>query len=169
MKVLFLDFDGVLNRSYGSNDPAPDWATIGDIDVKWPFMWVNHVQIELVKWIISKVPEVKVVICSTWRRHWSLENLSRILEGIPVFDKTGGQDREPRLAEIERWIQESDANGVPIEEWVWLDDVAVGPHAVMTNAAYGLTQELADIVVGRLTQNDKSSTAIQAPSGGHSI
>ena len=58
MKILFLDIDGVLNsRAY---DRKRNWSELTNID---------ETRLPLVKKIIDKTG-AKIVLISTWRRHW---------------------------------------------------------------------------------------------------
>lgn len=118
MKVLFLDIDGVLNSSQhfkrttelrqktskqGMDFRDSEWLT--NIDQ----VCVNHL-----KHLMSKVPDLHIVISSTWRKTHPItllkKNLSemlnvnsdRILGITPVLWKNG----EVRGDEIQAWLNE---------------------------------------------------------------
>jgi hypothetical protein len=82
---LFLDFDGVLHRTGG---------------VEPPFSHVDHLAHTL-----ADFPNVQVVISSSWREVYSLEEMrwfcgflaSRILDVVPILFYSDDQDGKTRV------------------------------------------------------------------------
>ena len=116
MKVLFLDIDGVLNSSQhfkrtvelrnktskrGLDFRDSEWLT--NIDQTC----INHL-----KHLMNKVPDLHIVISSTWRKSHPLElfkkNLSEMLKVSPdrILDVTPslGKNGEVRGDEIQDWL-----------------------------------------------------------------
>ena len=110
MKVVFLDFDGVL-----SND-----ETVG-----------GKLNPKLVK-LLNGLHGVKFVVSSTWRLNNSVEELTKILqdEGFEgeVLDKTpsvvSGQWHF-RGIEIRTWIYDACSNGTIDDEYWLYDDYVI--------------------------------------------
>ncbi len=104
-KILFLDFDGVL---HGAQD-AP------------------LARLPLLEQALAAMPELEVVISSTWREVYPLERLQgvfsaalreRVIDVTPVLhtgSQSGGRQRE-----IEAFLQ---ARGWADVAWVALDDM----------------------------------------------
>ncbi len=143
MKILFLDIDGVLNsRAY---DCRRNWNEKTNID---------ETRLPLVKEIIDKTG-AKIVLISTWRRHWnSNENLcdedGKCINslfskyGLAIYDKTpdfgllcGRKD------EVKAWLA---GHADEIERFVILDDYRFGwedlsDFCIFTDPRYGLGLE----------------------------
>ncbi len=118
MRVLFLDFDGVLNSDRYAKER--DWRTQGNID---------ETRLPLLRRIIDETGAV-IVLSTSWREHWdpdpSLcapgwqptgELFARY--GIEILDRTpkygGGYDRD---LEIRAWLT---AHGDDVESFAILD------------------------------------------------
>jgi uncharacterized protein YqgQ len=114
--IIFLDFDGVLN--------SQRWMEANRHLVKTVELWLcknlDHAAVARVE-KISKATGAKVVISSSWRRMFSLEQLQQILKDFgftgEVIGITPKQDQE-RGIEIQTWLNEHG----PIESFVILDD-----------------------------------------------
>ena len=123
MKIVFLDFDGVLNSVI--YDRERDMSTNTNIDES---------RVCLLKQIIDET-NAKIVLSTSWRRHWdkNIENCDNIGVWInTIFSKYGLQiyDKTPylsigagRKAEILSWIE---FFSEPIKSYVILDDYALG-------------------------------------------
>lgn len=150
MKILFLDFDGVLNR-HGVRAEPPEWAN------PWPFKWIEDSLVRQLDPIIEHHPDVHIIISSTWRTMWELSDLKRILadgsEPVAkrVRDKTPDNARAHRGQEINDWFYESEMN--PEEHrYAILDDdddfeQEQMPYLIQTEGYAGLTEEDVDKVL----------------------
>ena len=101
MKVIFLDFDGVLNS-------AKYLLACGGCDVA-----IDPAKMILLKQMVDAT-DAKIVLSTSWREHWSkdLVNcdstgvlINRIFStySLQIFDKTP-ELRERREAEIKSWL-----------------------------------------------------------------
>jgi hypothetical protein len=140
MKVLFLDFDGVLN-SYHS--PRSN----GDIFSPVSCLCLNQV--------LSLEPELKIVVSSAWRLH-GLEYVRRVLDknGIDparVIDVTG-REVGFRGYQIQCWLDRNPG----VENFVILDDESdmgsLMHKLVKTRSFKGLTPEEVPLVVETLNK-----------------
>jgi hypothetical protein len=142
MKVVFLDFDGVLNSltfllaQPGGRHDLLDPAAVARLNT------------------LVMRSSAKVVISSTWRLKMSLDELRSRLTALgfcgEVIDRTpeaqalGGLYSDPTLArcqEIQAWIERSSE---PIESFVVLDDAYledVAQFLVKTEFETGLADE----------------------------
>lgn len=138
MKIVFLDFDGVLNR-------LTDFAFSAHKSVFHPeaITRLND---------ILRQSQAKVVISSSWRVHHSLDELRRLLEEIgfqgeilgctPIFSHQHAQGLTDigmiRCREIQAWI---DAFPHPLTSFVVLDDLELellAAYHVKTDMEEGL-------------------------------
>jgi len=136
-KIIFLDFDGVLNCNTTKDLVTfPPWGAI--------FRGLDDDKVQLVS-KLAEVTGAKVVISSTWRLHFSIAELKDILAKrgftADVVGETPHSHKE-RGDEIQDWIEE---NGKP-EAFVVLDDiktkfVAKGVQC-RSNDIDGFTQKL---------------------------
>jgi len=142
MKVLFLDFDGVLNP-YG-------YKTEGATFSKMACKNLNL--------LLKKVPELKIVVSSSWRIH-GLHAVRDILKsnGIDpkrVIDITG-DEKGIRGNQIKAWLDRHKN----VNNFVILDDNSdmgeLTPRLVKTNGFIGLTQNEVNKIVELLYKYDK--------------
>lgn len=137
IKVLFLDIDGVLNSNESGLefDPA----------------CVSHLND-----ILAAIPGLKIVISSSWRFIYSLEELIAILRGnnamvssTNVIGMTDDLYPQTRGQEIAKYVQ---GNNIKIfaclEDDEPLDEVK--DRVVRCQTAIGLTKELAAEAIGKL-------------------
>lgn len=171
MRVMFLDFDGVLNtdrhQAYLHRQGLPtsdEFGAVFDPDA-----------VASLKAITDAVPDLKIVIESSWkvlglnamRRMWKTR-------GLPgdVYDITPHIDNDELLlsvdlddpeafnileglgkgGEIQAWL---DAHGEEVEEYVILDDVDVfrgdlKEHLIITDPREGITLDKAQVAIRRL-------------------
>jgi hypothetical protein len=88
MRVVFLDFDGVVHPA----GQAPGTSL--------PFEWT-----QVLAALLAPFNDVHVVIHSSWREHFSVQELGGFLE--PVADQLlGAVDAGPKGAAIERFLRE---------------------------------------------------------------
>lgn len=115
MKVIFLDFDGVLNSEkwFRTREKSVE---IDDIKSQYPYYQIDPNSISLLNQIIQST-EAKVVVSSTWRLGRTVEELQSILNihGFigEIIDKTphfgapkGFGYTIPRGCEIDWWLKE---------------------------------------------------------------
>jgi hypothetical protein len=141
VKVLFLDFDGVLN----SRDTVPEFS-------------LDDVLVARVNRILS-VTGAKVVISSSWRAHGLpyciafLENAGfkgEVIGATPFREREWGKRSPPRGLEIQDWM---DANP-GVERFVILDDEGdmehLLPFLIRTSMVDGLQDSHVDEAVRAL-------------------
>ena len=171
MRVMFLDFDGVLNtdrhQAYLHRQGLPtsdEFGAVFDPDA-----------VASLRAITDTVPDLKIVIESSWkvlglnamRRMWKTRGLpgevyditphidndelllSVDLDDPEAFSKLDGLGKG---GEIKAWL---DAHGEEVETYVILDDVDefrvdLGDHLVVTDPREGLTNAKAMEAVRRL-------------------
>ena len=132
MKVLFLDFDGVLNI-------FPDPSRSGD------FHRPACINLEM---LLNKVPELRIVVSSSWRT-LGLEAVRDILKtnGIDprkIISITGHEkstsEKDHRGYQVEIWLRENPE----VKEFAIVDDksdfVPLIHKLVKTDRYVGLTQ-----------------------------
>ena len=170
MKVIFLDFDGVLNsaasfvleaRFRKENKVFDDLCPVNET--------LCHICTSNFRHILDEVPDVKIVISSSWRNLFELEWLKDKLQEykIPrdfVIDKTPVVrmfgDRGEEIAE---WLKEHPE----VTNFVILDDNYIGPpfqrtpytdgdNFVKTSWNTGLTLPLAVKAVKILGGKDRT-------------
>jgi hypothetical protein len=130
-RVLFLDFDGVLHPVGG-----PPGHSL-------PFEHMHALEAVLRRW-----PALQVVIASSWREHYELEQLrdffaddlrDRVVGVTPVLEREGEFAVGRRQKECLAWL----AANAPEARWLALDDDATlyesGPHALICDAVQGLS------------------------------
>lgn len=130
MKVIFLDMDGVMNSSM-------DWIEYEIL--KHPnnhgFEMINRGKIALLISLLQATG-AKIVWSSTWRHHYTLDQLHAMLEErigpdsenriprdtfIGITPKLGGY--EARSREVQSWLHN---HGKEVTHYVILDDVDAG-------------------------------------------
>ncbi len=138
MKIVFLDFDGVLN-------------SMADFAFKTTSTLFDAAYIARLNAIVGQ-SGAKVVISSSWRVRHSVDELRTLLHSAgfkgdvigstPIFQYDTAQGLcdigEIRSAEIKAWM---DAHPVPIASFVVLDDLELSPlaaHQVLTDMIEGL-------------------------------
>lgn len=134
MKVVFLDFDGVLNnfkdRNFGEQFSASSCRNFNAL--------------------VKRVPDLKIVISSSWR-HNGLEYCKSVLEknGINsdnVIDRTGKEDGI-RGNQIQAWLDRNQ----DVTAFAIIDDNSdmgnLKSKLVKTNGFVGLTETEVDLAV----------------------
>jgi hypothetical protein len=133
MKVIFLDFDGVLNSQ---QDPGDGWGVT-----------LIPSKLELLKRLVDSTA-ARIVLSTSWREHWAKEPTQRDAtgatidllfgsHGLQIFDKTPVLP-EGREAEIKAFIEQHPE----IENFVVLDDRLLGAdhlkgHFVKVSSYFG--------------------------------
>ena len=139
IKVIFLDFDGVLNsKMYFETHSSVGLA-------------IDSTRLELLKRIVLGT-NAKIVLSTSWRAHWDKEDslcddvgreVNRILaeKDIVIFDKIS-DDSGSRYEKISDWLE----NHPSVTKFVVLDDTpfekgVLKNHFVLTsNLRHGLDE-----------------------------
>jgi hypothetical protein len=157
VKLLFLDIDGVLNSEAYSR--TVQWLKqtgrgsfySGFGGALWDFCPRASA---LYSGMIKRIPDVNVVISSSWRVGRDLTQLRTLFKerGLPyenIIAQTG-VSRENRGLEIQDWLDGTSIEPTPM---VILDDdtdmAHLSPYLVQTSFREGLTCAIADEVVRR--------------------
>ena len=114
MKVIFLDFDGVLN-SQSWYKRRVDEVGLKDVHTNYPNYEIDPETVKRLNFIISETG-AKVVVSSTWRLGRTVEDLHNILkfagfsgEIIDVTSHMRIKDYSvPRGCEIDKWLEDKD-------------------------------------------------------------
>ena len=112
-KFIFLDIDGVLNSTASA-------IALGGFPHNFSpahKRWFDKVALGLVKRAVL-VSGAKVVISSTWRRHFTIEEFTKGL-GFKVIGKTGYSYSGFRGKEVAEWLEE---HAKPEDRYVIIDD-----------------------------------------------
>jgi hypothetical protein len=148
MRVIFLDFDGVLNTNASVGMAVPSEGQIGD--ELWTAAWLDRTLVARLAGLVAQTAAV-LVISSSWRLRRSREELATMLAerggAIDVVDVTPRLPRPPegerlvRASEIAAWLDRHPE----VSTFVILDDHAdfgllAGRH-VHVDPAVGLTDE----------------------------
>lgn len=160
MRVLFLDIDGVLvnRKSLRALRSLPQGME-GRASAP-------HVADPDCVAALNSIPDVHLVISSTWRLLWNMADLRGIIAGWgvthPVIDKTPRLERKeggiyvspPRGTEIQKWLDGYDRE--PIDSFVILDDDSdmgeLEPFLILTNFQSGLTLQDAERATATLAR-----------------
>jgi len=140
VKVLFLDIDGVLN----SKQSARYYKRQG----KRPYKNLCPIASSNLQFLMELIPDIKIVISSTWRISSSLGELRKLLNcvGIPKESVIGvtpkGSDRGiERGHEIQGWLDLH----TDVKNFVILDDdsdmLHLSDHLIQTETSHGLMYE----------------------------
>lgn len=165
MKVIFLDFDGVLNsrasfimenrRRQGLSKKKKE--ELGPINESLCHVCCSNFQL-----ILEHFPEVKIVISSTWRELFDLEWLKAKLSsyGIDssrVIDRTPGSFGRSRGFEINSWLEDHPE----VKTYLILDDNHIGDkfehEIVFTTWNVGLTLDHVEKAIKVLNPKAKFS------------
>lgn len=145
MKVLFLDFDGVLTYTDHMRKTKEVWDPVA----------LNNLH------DVVQATGCKIVVSSSWRHNHSIAELSALLSmahGI-VIDKTPGMgqifthDNDGRGNCITQWLME---HGEGVRNWAIVDDSLGDMHPwmlsriVATKSHEGLTWEKASELIALL-------------------
>ena len=146
MRVVFLDFDGVLNsRHVHDTVPRRGWDVYPE--------HVVHLNA-----LLERVPDLRIVVSSTWRLEYTRGGLERELlaAGARVEGRVVGvtprSGFDTRGEEIDDWLARNEG----VVGWVILDDhpedlaPAQLPRTVITTPEHGLLAEHVDEAVLKL-------------------
>lgn len=132
MRVLFLDFDGVLNSSWDLQDDGRSFSTaelaaaqalIPYVDgpaylhkVALDLRCINPVAIERLNRIVEQ-SGAKVVVSSSWRKAYTTEGLQRLLAHLGFVGHV--IDRTPQLPRVREGLSSVPASrGSEIAAWI---------------------------------------------------
>jgi len=157
MKIVFLDFDGVLNSTpfLKAQSKAKVYSETGALDPK-AVAELNR---------LSSV--VKFVVSSSWRHGYTRQQLQSLLEQIgfsghiigrtPIWLTTsdgGIVGAKERGFRIQAWLDKASDYGIDVDSFVILDDnsdmVHLKDRLVQTDMDTGLTESHVDAVIGLL-------------------
>ena len=141
MKVIFLDFDGVLNsnaflRSLSRTALSTPAALCNE-------EMIDPVNVARLQRLIDAT-DAEIVISSSWRCVHGIPELGRVLAARGCkrwpYDVTPGTfSHRPRSQEIREWLYDTDEE---VSAFVVLDDTrdaVIEGHTVLTNPKVGLT------------------------------
>ena len=144
-KILFLDFDGVLNSERSANQTGNRYKFAKD-----SIAALN---------MVLQLTEARIVVTSSWRESWTLIENAAFLEnaGIVkgrVVGKTAVLENKERGSDIDSWLRSAP---YAIKSFAILDDrddMATHKHRlVRIDPKIGLTMELANRVIDLLSEN----------------
>jgi len=135
MKIIFLDFDGVLNNT--------KYLEAQSEIVFAPFDFVNVENLNT----ITDIGDIGIVITSDWRR-FGLD-LKQFVKRYGVIGNVVGEtrvtDHMPRGMEIQAWLLKYRVDKEFIQKFVILDDRDdmgyISDRLIQTDPAVGLTKE----------------------------
>jgi len=134
MKLIFLDFDGVLNskKYFNSlqNKDADDKLVLIEYD--------NHIDPEAIELINQLVEQTnaKVIVSSSWRILHDVASLDSILKRSGArFDVMDSTPRlyEERGIEIQTYLNYLQSKGDTVESFVIIDDDSDMAHFINTD------------------------------------
>lgn len=142
LRIVFLDFDDVLNS-------ITSWVAFHPNS--YDEHHLDRVAVGLVKRLVE-VTEAYVVISSSWRNHFSLDEIKEILarhgwENAPIIGQTDDIAYHKRSLEINKFLWDRrDKGGWDFKEdtYVIIDDAFIDPklhkgHIVKVEEIYGFT------------------------------
>ncbi|MBQ0084071.1 MAG: hypothetical protein KBS52_04825 [Clostridiales bacterium] len=154
MKILFLDFDGVVNSgAYRENFELYEANPI------------EPQKLELIKRIADET-SAKIVLTSTWRKFWREDGpqdnekgilIERLFGdcGLKVCSKTPELDFFCRDKEVKAWLEsnpEAEAYCVLDDLSEFFEEPSVKEHLVLTNSETGITEEDVSKAIGILNE-----------------
>lgn len=133
MKVVFLDFDGVLNSAqsatfWHNKRDQSKWEN--ELYKEWQGSLFEYLAFEFcpialsnMEELMRRVPDLKVVVSSTWRLNNDVEALKKILHPAKlivnaIIDTTPNIRITPRGNEIQAWLDKHPE----VTEFVIIDD-----------------------------------------------
>lgn len=127
MRIIFLDFDGVLNSHEFIARVPPNGGVVG----------LDPIACERLVDLVERT-EARVVVSSTWRHNRDRRQLSDLL-GFNVLGRTprwlhktpgGIYAAESRGQEIQAWLDAADDYGREVESFVIIDNRTYGAYTV---------------------------------------
>lgn len=149
MRIVFLDFDGVLNSTeYLNKDPRAQIVVVSGIEGLLSPEMVGRLN------RITDATGAKIVTTTAWRYHLDQDDLVEVLEkaGVtaPVIDRTPLLFEETRRTEIQEWLDMHPE----VTSFVILEDAHrmgnLKRFTVYTDEAIGLLDEHVDQAISIL-------------------
>lgn len=172
--VLFLDFDGCLHNSNVVMKPCSQADALNLSAEERRFVTNNNYLVtgenlfehcNRLAVALEPFPEVRIVITSTWRKHFNLDELKgflppslavRVIGVTPEMFTIAGDGVTVRSREINRYLER---NGLSDEQWIVLDDTdylfygyGENPHLLLLDAKQGFTDAAAILLSQRLRE-----------------
>lgn len=147
-KIIFLDFDGVMDTGYQE-------ATKSLVSDKYGHIFDNECVVNLKK--IIDYTKAGIVVSSTWKENLSLDDLIEMWESRKLPGRIMGATpncRGERGFEIQQWLRNHNAE---LTKYAILDDLPADfflpnllPHLFIINPYTGLDSEIAERVINHL-------------------
>jgi len=133
-KILFLDFDGVLNSiAYFLSTPK---TVDMFLDVKTTFKGnLDPHNVKIINYILEQVPELEIIISSSWGHMYRLPEIRKGLKyaGLKkehakrIISITPRKMSSLRCNEVVWAVRDLQEEGWTCEEWLTLDDTSIFP------------------------------------------
>ena len=154
MKILFLDFDGVLNSERYIRNHMGDGTVI-----------VDPLCMTLIRDIV-RATKAKIVLTTSWREYWS-ENKSECSDigneindifsqyGLTIYSKTPHHGYNSRESEIEEWLTDNPevTNFVAIDDKTLDSDILEGHFVKTAGFTGGISEDNAMEAIDILNGN----------------
>ena len=151
MKIIFLDYDGVVNNLVFKRPTGePTYACYDNKSLlkpikifnKWFFLKDRRVNdMQSIGWLnllIREIPDIRIVVTSTWRKRKDFDKcLYRAGFKGEIIGKTDYLQTS-RANEIQKWLD--DNKKLDIEDYIILDDEYIAGfdnHLIQTNTMDG--------------------------------
>ena len=124
IQVLFLDFDGVLNNNFFFIMRPHSSHIKKDLDFAISQLDLGNMLV--LKYILTELPNLKIVLSTSWRNHFSIEIFEQIFDhfGIDKHRLIGETPicglHSDRYREIKSWLR--DEKKSYIKSWMAIDD-----------------------------------------------
>jgi hypothetical protein len=143
-KILFLDFDGVLNSiAYFLTTPK---TVDMFLEVKQTFKSnLDPHNVKIINYILEQVPELEIIISSSWGAVYRLPEIRKGLKyaGLKkefakrIIDITPRKMSSYRCNEVKWAIDDLKEEGWKCEKWLTLDDTHIFPDHLGKEDVYG--------------------------------
>jgi Swiss Army Knife RNA repair-like protein len=168
MNILMLDCDGVLNSKQHflmlEDQKLTNASRLRVLPSEYMTTYTDAKNVWCLKYILENVPDLKIVISSSWRNVFELEQFKELfkhygLDGERIIGKTPRKLSSVRSEEIRMWLDNSDE---VITNWIALDDHKIWNlgdpeeiNEVLTDPWIGLTMLDAFKIIKRFNLNFK--------------
>ncbi len=145
MKVIFLDFDGVLNTD--------DWDPVCNADTFSAEWLAQHLNPRLVSRVatVADATGAVVVLSTSWRTAFPLCDLEQIVSwagwNAPIIGATPQMNRQPRDYEIHVWLKRSGVTSYVILDDDEMTDDELRRRQVLCDSTRGLEEWQVDEAV----------------------